>query len=102
NEQAAVPIAQPPQRRQIPRRGHHVTPLPLNRLHEDRCDARGVDLFREQLVFDGRYAAHRTPRLAATVVAAVAVAVWDVVHLRQERSEAGAVDRLAARGAPTV
>src|SRR5256884_2025532 len=99
HEQDAVPIAQLPQRRQITRRGHHVTPLPLNRLHEDRCDARGVDLFREQLVFDGRYAAHRTPRLAATVVAAGALAVWDVVHLRQERRESCAVDRLARREA---
>src|SRR6266566_9590725 len=79
----------------IRRRREDVAALALNRLYEDRRDALGVDLLREQLVLEDRDAAHRARGLTATVVAAVAVAVRDVMHLGQKRREPGALHRLA-------
>src|SRR5207302_22927 len=102
DQQDAVPVAQLPQRGQVARRRNHVAPFALNRLYEDRRDALGIDLLGEQLVLDDAHAAHRTRRLAPTVVAAIPVAVWDVVYLRQERGEPGAVDHLARGEAQTA
>src|SRR3989442_4962196 len=50
----------------------------LDRLDEDGRHAPGIEPFGEQIVLDGRDAAHRAGGLAATEVAAIAIAVGNV------------------------
>src|ERR1051325_1336163 len=83
----------------MPGRRHDVATLALDRLHENGGRVLRVEPLGEQVVLDGRHAAHRTGGLATAEVAAVAVAVGDVVHLGQEWREPGALYRLARRQA---
>src|SRR5213076_845897 len=82
---------------EIPGRRHDIPALALDRLDEDRGHAVGRDLLREQLLLDPRHAAHRAGILAAAVFAAIAVAVRDVMYLKQEWRKAGAVHGLTGR-----
>ena len=91
HQQDAVAVAQLPQRLQVPGRRHDVATLALDRLHENGGGALRVEPLGEQVVLDGRHAAHGAGGLAAAEVAAVAVAVGDVIHLGQERREPGAL-----------
>src|SRR5207244_1129506 len=89
----------PPDSPQRPGRRHDVAALALDRLHEHRGDALRVQPLGEQVVLDGRYAPHGARGLGVAEVAVVAIAVGHVVHLGEERREAGALDRLAGREA---
>src|SRR5207302_11336196 len=95
HQQDAVPVAQLAQRLHVAGRRHDVAALPLDRLHENGGRALRVEPLGEQVVLDGRHAAHRTGGLTAAEVAAVAVAVGDVIHLGQKGREPGALYRLA-------
>src|SRR5439155_4064982 len=58
-----------------------------------------IQPFGEQVVLDGRHTPHGARGLGAAEVAVVPVTVGHVVHLGEERREAGALDRLAGREA---
>src|SRR5205823_8534718 len=102
HEQNAVAIAQLAQRLEVAGRRHDVASLTLNRLDEDRGDAVGRYFFGEQFVLDPGRAAHRTCRLAAAVLAAIAIPVRDVVDFGQERRESRALYRFARGQAHTT
>src|ERR1043166_4264350 len=70
HQQDAVAVAQLAQRLHIAGRRHDVAAFPLDRLHENRGRALRVEPLGEQVVLDGRHAAHRTGGLAAAEVAA--------------------------------
>src|SRR5436309_632164 len=99
HEQDAVAVAQLPQRLQIAGRRHHVAALALDRLHEHRGDALRVQPLGEQVVLDRRHTPHGARGLGVAEVAVVAIAVGHVVHLGEERREAGPLARLTGREA---
>src|SRR4029077_7474249 len=95
DEQDAVAIAQVAEVSQIPRRRHDVASLALDWLDENCGNAVGRDFLGEQLLLDPRRAPPGALRLAAAILATVAIGVGDVMNLGQEGREARALHRLA-------
>src|SRR4029077_5026078 len=83
-EQDAVAIAQLTQRLEVTGRGHDVATLPLDRLHEHRGDARGIEPPGEQVVLDRRHASHGARGFRVAEVAPVAVPIGDVIDLGEK------------------
>src|SRR5437867_9412507 len=81
HEQDAVAVAQLAQCLEVSGRWHDIAALTLDRLDEDGRHAPGIESFGEQIALAGRDAPHRAGGLAATEVAAIAIAVGNVVHL---------------------
>jgi ParB family chromosome partitioning protein len=102
DQEDAVAIAQRAQLAEIARGRDDVAAFPLDRLDEDRRDAVRRYVLGEQLPLDPRHAAHRARRLAATVFAAIAIAVGNVIDLRKERPESAALDGFAGSEAQTA
>ena len=73
-----------------------VAALALDRLDEDGRHVVRVEMAREEVLLEHVEAAARARRLVGAPLAAVAVRVRDVVHVRQQRAEARVLAGLAA------
>ena len=94
HQQDAVFVAQGPQVAQPSGRRDDVAAFTLNRLHEDGRHVPRVEMPAEQLL-DGADAAAGALVAVGAELAAVPVRVGHVVHVRQQRPEAGVLARLA-------
>ena len=98
HQQDPVPVAERAQVAQEAGRRHDVAALALDRLDEDGGDVVRVELPREEVLLDATSMQPRVHcRLVGAELAAVAIGVRDVVHVGQQRPEAGVLARLAAR-----
>ena len=95
HQQDAVAVAELAEGRQIAGGRNDVAAFALDRLDEDRRHILGIEMPGEELLLDDVDAPAVAGGLVGAELAAVAVGEGDVVHIRQQRPEAGVLAGLA-------
>jgi hypothetical protein len=79
----------------ILRRGNHITPFSLDRLHHNTRYFFGGDNVSEDRILDGIHTGDITFRIFKVIRAAITVPIGNMDHPRHERAKMPTLNRLA-------